>query len=139
MHLALPPDHHLAGCTSVRLERALRRGLALRQQRGLLPAADDAAPASAPASCPDIAYESNDYTVMQALISAGMGVTLIPDLALLLRNPGIAVVEVVPDPPVRRVWAATLEAGSRSTAADAMVEILAEVGATVGDEVCAAA
>ena len=67
---------------------------------------------------PDIAYESNDYTVMQALVAAGMGVTLIPDLALMLPSPDIAVVEVVPDPPVRRVWAATLEAGSRSPAAD---------------------
>ena len=48
---------------------------------------------------------------MEALVSAGMGVTLIPDLALMLPSPDIAIVEVVPDPPVRRVWAATLDAG----------------------------
>ena len=66
---------------------------------------------------------------MQALVSAGMGVTLIPDLALMLPSPDIALVEVVPDPPVRRVWAATLDAGARSLAAAAMVETLAAVGA----------
>jgi DNA-binding transcriptional LysR family regulator len=138
MHLALPPDHPLARCAAVRLEEL----------------SDDAwLCGNSEASCrrltigvceragfhPDISYQSNDYTVMQALIAAGMGVTLLPDLALLLRNPGIAVVEVEPNPPVRRVWATTLEVGSRSAAADAMVEILTEVGAEVGDEVCAAA
>ena len=138
MHLALPPDHHLAGSTSVRLEE-------LSDDAWLCGNSEGSCRRLTIGTCeragfrPDISYQSNDYTVMQALIAAGMGVTLLPDLALLLRNPGIAVVEVEPDPPVRRVWATTLEVGSRSTAADAMIEILAEVGATVGDEVCAAA
>ena len=86
-----------------------------------------------------MAYESNDYTVMQALVSAGMGVTLIPDLALRLPSPEVALVEVIPDPPVRRVWAATLDAGSRSVAASAMVAMLAEVGAGLSAEAVPAA
>jgi DNA-binding transcriptional LysR family regulator len=88
---------------------------------------------------PDVAYESNDYTVMQALVSAGMGVTLIPDLALRLPSPDVALVEVIPDPPVRRVWAGTLDAGSRSVAASAMVAVLAEVGAGLAAEAVPAA
>lgn len=128
MHLALPPDHRLAGCAAVDLAELAGeswlcgncesscRQLTLRscEQAGFVP---------------DIAYESNDYTVMEALVSAGMGVTLIPDLALMLPSPDIAIVEVVPDPPVRRVWAATLDAGARSPAAAAMVDTLAAVGA----------
>lgn len=73
---------------------------------------------------PRIAFETDDYGVMQALIAAGLGVTLLPDLALTSIHPGVAVVPVKGEPPTRRVWAATLAAGSRSPAADAMVEIL---------------
>jgi DNA-binding transcriptional LysR family regulator len=68
-----------------------------------------------------------------------MGVTLIPDLALRLPSPEVALVEVIPDPPVRRVWAATLDAGSRSVAASAMVAMLAEVGAGLSAEAVPAA
>ena len=76
---------------------------------------------------------------MQALVSAGMGVTLIPDLALRLPSPKVALVEVIPDPPVRRVWAASLDAGSRSVAASAMVEMLAGVGSELAAEAVPAA
>jgi DNA-binding transcriptional LysR family regulator len=68
-----------------------------------------------------------------------MGVSLIPDLALMLPSPDIAIVEVVPDPPVRRVWAATLDAGARSPAASAMVETLVTAGAEIADEMLPAA
>lgn len=128
MHLALPPDHRLAGCEAVELGE-------LAGESWLCGSSETSCRQLTLRSCeragfvPDVAYESNDYTVMQALVAAGMGVTLIPDLALLLPSPEIALVEVVPDPPVRRVWAATLDAGSRSVAARAMVETLAAVGA----------
>jgi molybdate transport repressor ModE-like protein len=128
MHLALPPDHRLAGCSEVELAE-------LAADSWLCGSSDSSCRQLTLRSCeragfvPEIAYESDEYTVMQALVSAGMGVTLIPDLALMLPSPDIALAEVVPDPPVRRVWAATLQAGARSRAADAMVETLAAVGA----------
>jgi DNA-binding transcriptional LysR family regulator len=75
---------------------------------------------------PDIAFESNDYNVLQSLVAAGLGVTLLPDLALARPMPGVRVIPVVPEPPVRRVWAATLAAGSRSSATDVILPILAE-------------
>jgi DNA-binding transcriptional LysR family regulator len=131
MHLALPPDHRLAGCDAVDIAE-------LSDESWLCGSSETSCRQLTLRSCeragfvPDIAYESNDYTVMQALVAAGMGVTLIPDLALMLPSPDIALVEVIPDPPVRRVWAATLDAGSRSPAAAAMVETLAAIGAEVG-------
>jgi DNA-binding transcriptional LysR family regulator len=130
MHVALPPDHRLAGEATVRLEQ-------LADETWLCGASEGSCRRLTVGSCeragfkPDVAYESNDYTVMQALVAAGMGVTLIPDLALMLRNPGVAVVDVVPEPPIRRVWAVTLGAGSRSGATDAMILILADVAAEV--------
>ncbi len=107
MHLALPPDHRLAGCSDVEIAE-------LADDSWLCGSSDSSCRQLTLRSCeragfvPDIAYESDEYTVMQALVSAGMGVTLIPDLALMLPSPDIALAEVVPDPPVRRVWAATL-------------------------------
>ncbi len=128
MHLALPPDHRLAGCSEVAIAE-------LADDSWLCGSSDSSCRRLTLRSCelagfvPDIAYESDEYTVMQALVSAGMGVTLVPDLALMLPSPDIALAEVVPDPPVRRVWAATLQAGCRSAAAVAMVDTLSEVGA----------
>lgn len=78
---------------------------------------------------PDVAFESNDYNVIQSLVAAGMGVTLLPDLALGSPNPGVRVLPVLPEPPVRRVWAVTLLAGSRSGATDEMVAALSAAGA----------
>ncbi len=81
---------------------------------------------------PDVAFESNDYNVIMSLVAAGMGVTLLPDLALARPNPGLVVRGVAPEAPIRRVWAATLAAGSRSRATEAMIEVLARVGREYG-------
>jgi len=138
MHLALPPGHRLAGCEAVELAE-------LADESWLCGTGETSCRQLTLRSCeragfvPDVAYESNDYSVEQALISAGMGVSLIPDLALMLPSPDIAIVEVVPDPPVRRVWAATLDAGARSPAASAMVETLVASGAEIAAEMLPAA
>lgn len=88
---------------------------------------------------PDVSFESNDYNVIKALVAAGMGVTLLPDLALAAPTPGLVIVPVGPEPPLRRVWAATLAAGSRSAATEAMLDVLARVSAEFGELVPAAA
>jgi len=70
--------------------------------------------------------------VMFGLVGAGLGVTLLPDLAFSSLKPGVAVLDVEPEPPVRRVWAATLNAGARSGAAESMLDVLTEVSAPLG-------
>lgn len=128
MHAGLPADHPLAGGSSLRLEQ-------LASEPWLCGSSESSCRQLTIRSCeqagfsPDISYESNDYTVMQALVAAGMGVTLLPDLALLMRNPDIEVLDIEPEAPVRRVWASSLGAGARSRATEAMVEILCEVSA----------
>ena len=69
--------------------------------------------------------------MMLALVGAGMGVTLVPDLALLIPIPDVPILEIEPDAPMRRIWAATLEAGSRSSATGAMLDVLREVSADI--------
>lgn len=138
MHVALPLDHPLADESAIELGR-------LSEETWLCGSSESSCRRLTVSSCeragfkPDVAYESNDYTAMQALVAAGMGVTLIPDLALLYRNHEVAVVDIVPEAPVRRIWAVTLEAGSRSSSTDAMIEVLTQVSATILDPVKTAA
>ena len=80
---------------------------------------------------PRIGFESDDYHVMQGFIAAGLGVTLLPDLALTTLRSDLVVRATDPPAPQRRVWAATRAEGARSPATDEMLSILVEVGARV--------
>jgi DNA-binding transcriptional LysR family regulator len=130
MHVAIPPDHPLADRRSIRLDE-------LAEERWLCGSGETSCRQLTLRSCeqagftPDVAYESNDYTVMLALVAAGMGVTLVPDLALMIPSPDVPMIEIEPIAPTRRVWALTLEAGSRSAATDQMVDVLRDVSATI--------
>ncbi len=127
MWAAVPKDHPLASKPGIRLEE-------LADEAWLRGQCDSACKQMITMACreagfePNVSYESDDYAVMQGLIAAKLGVTLLPDLALTTLHPGVAVVPIKPKPPLRRIWAATLTEGSRSPAADAMVEILTAVG-----------
>ena len=78
---------------------------------------------------PRIAFHSDDYLAIQGFVAAGVGVSLIPDLALLAVRDDVAIRSLATRPPVRTIQAATLRDGYRSPAVDAMLAILAEVGA----------
>ena len=60
-------------------------------------------------------------------MASGVGVALIPRLALTHVHPGIVVRALAPKPPSRRVVAATLTAAGVAPAARTMIEFLAEV------------
>ena len=77
---------------------------------------------------PRIGFESDDYHVMQGFIAAGLGVTLLPDLALATLRSDLVVRPTDPRPPERRVWAAARAEGSRSPATEEMLSILVEIG-----------
>jgi len=77
---------------------------------------------------PRVAYHTDDYRAIQAFVAAGLGVAMLPRLALALMPTGIARV-ALRQPPVRRVSAARLAKSFRSPAADTMVRVLAETAA----------
>jgi DNA-binding transcriptional LysR family regulator len=77
---------------------------------------------------PRVAFEADDTLAAQALVAAGVGVTLLPHLALTTVHPGV-VARTLHDGPVRRVWAARLESAYRAPACEAMVQILQDVAA----------
>ena len=126
MLVALPAEHALAG----------KRALTLADLRE-----EDWVQTSATSPCarhvvrlclaagfePKVTFESDDYETVQGLVAAGVGVALIPRLALTHVHPGIVVRGLAPKSPIRRVVAATLGARGVSPAAESMIAILGDV------------
>ncbi|MCW2958732.1 MAG: LysR family transcriptional regulator [Solirubrobacterales bacterium] len=81
---------------------------------------------------PRISFESNDYLAIQGFVAAEMGVSFIPDLALVTVRDDIVVRSLGARPPVRRIMAATLTDSYRSPAKEAMLGVLAEVSQDFG-------
>ncbi len=76
---------------------------------------------------PRVTFESDDYETVQGLVAAGVGVALIPRLALTRVHPGIVVRELAPHSPARRVVAATVAGPGAAPAAKTMLRILVDV------------
>ncbi|HZA59279.1 MAG TPA: LysR family transcriptional regulator [Solirubrobacterales bacterium] len=126
MWVALPPGHPLAGGDAVRLEDL----------------ADDDWMCGRSGSCrehvirlcreagyePQVSFDSDDYQVLKGLVAAGLGVTLLPELALAERPTGLELRPIAGRAATRRVWAVTREASTRSPATQAMVGVLVEAG-----------
>lgn len=131
MWVALPPGHPLAGAKSVRIEDL---------------ADEDWLCGAKPSSCrfhvlqlgrdagfePRISFQSEDYVVLKEFVAAGLGVTVLPELAA--GHPKIALREVRGAKPTRRVWAVTRESEARPPAAEQMLGILREVCRDYRDE-----
>ena len=81
---------------------------------------------------PRIAFESNDYPSIQGFVAAGMGVSFIPDLALINVREDLVVRSLGARPPMRRIMAATLTDSYCSPAREAMLEILVQVSNDFG-------
>ena len=75
---------------------------------------------------PRVAFEADETLAAQALVAAGVGVTMLPRLALTTVHPAVAARSIA-RPPVRRVWVARLEGSFVSPASEAMVQILQDV------------
>jgi DNA-binding transcriptional LysR family regulator len=81
---------------------------------------------------PHVAFQSDDYVAIQGFIAAGVGVCLIPDLALYAVREDVVIRQLEGRTPIRHVLAATLAGGYVSPAARAMLDILVEVSAEFG-------
>ncbi len=132
MYLALPHDHPQAGKRALRLEEL--HGQAWVQTSQSSPCARHVVRCCHAAGFePNVAFESDDYQTVQGLVAAGVGVALIPELALSVIREDIVVRALSPRPPVRSVIAALpgrVGANTRMTpAASAMLRILEEAAA----------
>jgi|Tabmets5t2r1_1033131.scaffolds.fasta_scaffold00639_7 DNA-binding transcriptional LysR family regulator len=78
---------------------------------------------------PRVGFRSDDYNVVQGLVAAGVGISLLPGLSLTNVREDIVIRSLGPNAPARRIAAATLAGRYRSPATDAMLGILEEVAA----------
>ena len=138
MLVALPAEHALAGKPELTLAD-------LREEDWVQTSASSPCARHVVRSClgagfePKVTFESDDYETVQGLVAAGVGVALIPHLALTHVHPGIVVRALAPRSPARRVVAATLAMAGVAPAAGTMIEILAEVAKRYTTRVRAAA
>src|SRR4051812_32924119 len=126
MYAALPPNHRLANKARIRL-----KDLSGESWIGTTDAC----------SCgelvrshcirmgfePHITFESDDYLAIQGLVAAGVGVALIPTLALTTVRDDIVIRDLGTEAPVRKIAAATLPSSQRSPAVLAMLDVLGSV------------
>jgi DNA-binding transcriptional LysR family regulator len=129
MYLALQRDHPLARKPRVRLqdvadETWIQEGDP-RNPCGRL----HYSACTAAGFKPRIAFQSDDYNVVQGLVAAGVGVSLLPSLALANMRDDIVVRSLGRSAPAREIAAATLAGRYRSPATEAMLAILQEVAA----------
>jgi molybdate transport repressor ModE-like protein len=75
---------------------------------------------------PGIAFEADETMAAQALVAAGVGVSLLPRLALTTVHPAVEARRLT-GAPVRRIWAARLAGDYSSPASEAMIQILQDV------------
>jgi DNA-binding transcriptional LysR family regulator len=127
MYLALPAAHRLARRRRVRLEHLAGEAW-VQTSRASACARHVVRCAHAAGFEPEVAFESDDYQTVQGLVAAGVGVALIPRLALSVVREDVLVRELSPAPPSRTVIAALSPAAGLLPAAPTMLGILEEAG-----------
>jgi DNA-binding transcriptional LysR family regulator len=125
MYLALPREHPLVRKSRLRLADLAAQ--AWVQTSSSSPCARHVVRSCHAAGFePNVAFESDDYQTVQGLVAAGVGVALIPELALSVVRDDIAIRTLSPAPPVRQVIAATPAGARLVPAAPAMLGVLEE-------------
>jgi DNA-binding transcriptional LysR family regulator len=123
MYLALPRAHRLVAKQRLRLEDLAEE--AWVQTSSSSPCARHVVRRCHAAGFePKVAFESDDYQTVQGLVAAGVGVALIPELALSVVREDIAIRALSPAPPLRQVIAAAPAGARLVPAAPAMLGIL---------------
>lgn len=126
MYLALPREHPLAGRSQLHLSDLDRE--AWVQTSGSSPCARHVVRCCHAAGFePNVSFESDDYQTVQGLVAAGVGVALIPGLALSVLREDIVIRALSPSPPTRSVIAAAPADARLSPATPAMLSVLEEV------------
>ncbi len=123
MSLALPREHPLAAKAKIQLKE-LAEDAWVQTSRASPCARHVVRSCHAAGFEPNVAFESDDYQTVQGLVAAGVGVALIPRLALSVVRDDIVIRSLSPAPPVRQVIAATPARARLVPAAPAMLGIL---------------
>ena len=123
MYVALPPDHPLAEKRTIRLADLSADSWVQGDCNGSCGAMHIAA-CEAAGFEPRVAFQTEDYNVVQGLVAAGVAVSLIAELALANLRDDVVIRSLGRQAPIRHVHAATLASGYRAPATEAMLEVL---------------
>jgi DNA-binding transcriptional LysR family regulator len=123
MYVALPPEHPLAKKRNLRLED-LSADLWVQGDCNGSCGAMHIAACEAAGFEPRVAFQTEDYNVVQGLVAAGVAISLIAELALANVRDDIVIRSLGRHAPIRHVYATTLAGGYRSAATEAMIEVL---------------
>jgi DNA-binding transcriptional LysR family regulator len=138
MYVALHADHPLAAEPTLSLAD-------LRSEQWVQTSATSPCARHVVRSClaagfePRVTFESDDYETVQGLVAAGVGVALIPRLALTHVHSDVVVRSLAPRSPARKVIAATASGPGAPPAASAMIALLADVARRYTDGLAGAA
>jgi len=130
LHLTLPAAHPLARRRQIKLED-------LREESWVQTSATSPCARQVVRSChaagfePRVAFESDDYQTVQGLVAAGVGVALVPQLALSAVRPDIGVRSLHPRSPVRKVLAATRRGAPVTPAVATILDTVREASRTL--------
>ena len=127
MYLALPRNHPLAAKPRVRLRDVADETWVQESGAHSWCGSFHEAVCTNAGFQPKVGFRSDDYNVVQGLIAAGVGISLLPGLALTNLRDDIVVRSLGKGAPARKIAAATLAGRYRSPATEAMLEILSEV------------
>jgi LysR family hydrogen peroxide-inducible transcriptional activator len=123
--LALPPDHALAGRKKVSLSQVGQDNVILMKQghgfRQITLAAFQKA-----GVVPRVVFESGEIGTIQALVAAGLGVSLVPRMVKMEKG-GPAYVEMDKPAPGRTLYLATRKRGALSPAAKALKDVVISI------------
>jgi DNA-binding transcriptional LysR family regulator len=128
MYLALPRDHPLAAKERLRLQN-LGEEAWVQTSRSSPCARHVVRSCHAAGFEPNVSFETDDYQTVQGLVAAGVGVALIPELALSVVREDVVIRALSPRPPVRQVIAAVPDGARLVPAAPAMLGILEQTAA----------
>src|SRR3984957_1434008 len=132
IRVALPADHPLAAKSQLVLAD-------LRDEPWVQTSASSPYAKHVVSTClragfePTVAFESDDFDTVQGLVAAGVGVALIPRLALNNVHPAVTVRELRDGGPIRQVTVATVAGAGIAPAAGSMIRMLGDVAKRFDD------
>ena len=129
----LPAGHPLATRYRLRMEDLAEEEWIMGSSSGVCPDARIFLDVCARAGFqPRVVFRSEDYPAIQGLVAAGVGVSLIPELALATIRDDVVVRPLAPRPPYRQISVARLADRRSSAPKENMIAVLREVANSFG-------
>lgn len=131
--LVVADTHPLANRQSVKVSELLNENWVVRAERH--PMIEAIVQSSNQVGFfPKITYEANDYQEVQAMVAIGVGVSLVPRLALTVLRSDVRVIPIAGNVPTRRILLARMRDSHPTRAENEMTRLLVETAKGLSDD-----